>query len=163
MENLTLIELYQIKSRLIKESMTNEPLWFEVLESIKVIEDKIFEVTTSATGGPVVGGGGGMTGNPISLGKTPLGPKWASGGGDDKGYINIPYNPGGADRMMQRVPVMGTGHGPRTGKKTREKRLDINAIRKSLAQRKDFQRKEGEKKVMDFDNFTKDDINTIKK
>jgi hypothetical protein len=161
MENLTLIELYQIKSRLIKESMTEEPLWFEVLESIKVIEDKIFE--TSATGGPVVGGGGGMTGNPISLGKTPLGPKWASGGGDDKGYINIPYNPGGADRMMQRVPVMGTGHGPRTGKKTREKRLDINAIRKSLAQRKDFQRKEGEKKVMDFDNFTKDEINTIKK
>jgi hypothetical protein len=156
MENLTLIELYQIKSRLIKESMTEEPLWFEVLESIKVIEDKIFE--TSATGGPVVGGGGGMTGNPISLGKTPLGPKWASGGGDDKGYINAPYNPGGADRMMQRVPVMGTGHGPRTGKKTREKRLDINAIRKSLAQRK-----EGEKKVMDFDNFTKDEINTIKK
>jgi hypothetical protein len=65
--------------------------------------------------------------------------------------------------MMQRVPVMGTGHGPRTGKKTREKKLDINAIRKSLAQRKDFQRKEGEKKVMNFDNFTKDEINTIKK
>ena len=163
MENLTLIELYQIKSRLIKESMTTEPLWLEVLESIKVIEDRIFE-DTSATGGPVVGGGGGITGNPITLGNTPVGPKWASGGGDDKGYINIPYNPGGGtNKMMQRVPVMGTGHGPRTGKKTREKRLDINAIRKSLAQRKDFQRKEGEKKVMDFDNFTKDEINTIKK
>jgi hypothetical protein len=161
MESLTIIELYQIKSRLIKESMIGDTIWFEVLESIKVIEDRIFE--TSATGGPVVGGGGGMTGNPISLGKTPLGPKWASGGGDDKGYINIPYNPGGDDRMMQRVPVMGNNHGPRTGKKTREKRLDINAIRKSLAQRKDFQRKEGEKKVMNFDNFSKDEINTIKK
>ena len=41
MENLSLIELYQIKSRLIKESMIEEPLWFEVLESIRTIEDKI--------------------------------------------------------------------------------------------------------------------------
>jgi hypothetical protein len=162
MEKFNLIELYQIKSRLIKELMTEEPLWFEVLESIKSIEDKIFE-STSATGGPVVGGGGGMTGNPVDLGRTPLGPKWASGGGDDKSYINVPYNPGGADRMMQRIPVMSKDHGPRTGKKSREKKLDIKALKQALAKRKDFERQEGEKKVMNFDNFTKDEINTIKK
>lgn len=162
MENLNLIELYQIKSRLIKESMTEEPIWFEVLESIKVIEDKIVE-NTSATGGPFVGGGGGMSGNPVDLGKTPLGPKWASGSTNDKGYINVPYNPSGADRMMQRIPVMGKDHGARTGKKSREKRLDIKALRDALAKRKDFERKDGEKKVMSFDNFTKDDFSRIKK
>lgn len=158
----TLIELYQIKSRLIKESMTEEPIWFEVLESIKVIEDKMVE-NTSATGGPFVGGGGGMSGNPVDLGKTPLGPKWASGSTNDKGYINVPYNPSGADRMMQRIPVMGKDHGARTGKKSREKRLDIKALRAALAKRKDFERKDGEKKVMSFDNFTKDDFSRIKK
>lgn len=162
MEKLSLIELYQIKSRLIKESMTEEPIWFEVLESIKVIEDKIVE-NTSATGGPFVGGGGGMSGNPVDLGKTPLGPKWASGPTNDKGYINVPYNPSGADRMMQRIPVMGKDHGARTGKKSREKRLDIKSLRAALAKRKDFERKDGEKKVMSFDNFTKDDFSRIKK
>lgn len=162
MENLNLIELYQIKSRLIKESMTEEPIWFEILESIKVIEDKIVE-NTSATGGPFVGGGGGMSGNPVDLGKTPLGPKWASGSTNDKGYINVPYNPSGADRMMQRIPVMGKDHGARTGKKSREKRLDIKALRAALAKRKDFERKDVEKKVMSFDNFTKDEFNKIKR
>lgn len=162
MEKLSLIELYQIKSRLIKESMTEEPIWYEVLESIKVIEDKIVE-NTSATGGPFVGGGGGMSGNPVDLGKTPLGPKWASGSTNDKGYINVPYNPSGADRMMQRISVMGKDHGARTGKKSREKRLDIKSLRAALAKRKDFERKDGEKKVMSFDNFTKDDFSRIKK
>lgn len=162
MEKLSLIELYQIKSRLIKESMTEEPIWYEVLESIKVIEDKIVE-NTSATGGPFVGGGGGMSGNPVDLGKTPLGPKWASGSTNDKGYINVPYNPSGADRMMQRISVMGKDHGARTGKKSREKRLDIKALRAALAKRKDFERKDGERKVMSFDNFTKDDLSRIKK
>lgn len=162
MEKLSLIELYQIKSRLIKESMTEEPIWFEVLESIKVIEDKIVE-NTSATGGPFVGGGGGMSGNPVDLGKTPLGPKWASGSTNDKGYINVPYNPSGADRMMQRISVMGKDHGARTGKKSREKRLDIKSLRAALAKRKDFERKDGEKKVMSFDNFTKDDFSRIKR
>jgi hypothetical protein len=58
---------------------------------------------------------------------------------------------------------MSKDHGPRTGKKSREKKLDIKALKQALAKRKDFQRQEGEKKVMNFDNFTKDEINTIKK
>ncbi len=161
MEKLSLIDLYQIKSRLIKESMTEEPIWFEVLESIKEIEDRIIE-DTSATGGPFVSGGG-MSGNPVDLGKTPLGPKWASGSTDDKGYIDVPYNPSGTNRMMQRIPVMGKDHGARTGKKSREKRLDIKALRAALAKRKDFERRDGEKKVMNFDNFAKDEFSRIKK
>jgi hypothetical protein len=162
MEKLSLIDLYQIKSRLIKESMTEEPIWFEVLESIKEIEDRIIE-DTSATGGPFVSGGGGMSGNPVDLGKTPLGPKWASGSTDDKGYIDVPYNPSGTNRMMQRIPVMGKDHGARTGKKSREKRLDIKALRAALAKRKDFERRDGEKKVMNFDNFAKDEFSRVKK
>jgi len=65
--------------------------------------------------------------------------------------------------MMQRIPVMGKDHGARTGKKSREKRLDIKALRAELAKRKDFERKDGEKKVMSFDNFTKDEFSKIKR
>jgi hypothetical protein len=129
--------------------MINEPIWSEVLESIKIIEDKIYETEVFSS--------------PVDVGRTELGPKKPYGSTDNKSYIEAPYNPGGSDRMMQRIPVMSKDHGPRTGKKSRDKKLDIKAIRASLAKRKDFQRKDGEKKVMNFDNFTKDDINTIKK
>jgi hypothetical protein len=136
---------------------------FETFESLEIFEDDyLSEEFTSATGGPFVSGGG-MSGNPVDLGKTPLGPKWASGSTDDKGYIDVPYNPSGTNRMMQRIPVMSKDHGARTGKKSREKRLDIKALRAALAKRKDFERRDGEKKVMNFDNFTKDEFSRIKK
>jgi len=61
---------------------------------------------------------------------------------------------------------MGNNHGPRTGKKSREKKLDLKALKSVFAKRQDFtagQTKNGEKKVMNFDDFQKTDVNTIKK
>ena len=61
---------------------------------------------------------------------------------------------------------MGNNHGPRTGKKSREKKLDLKALKNVFAKRQDFtagQAKNGEKKVMSFDDFQKNDVNTIKK
>jgi hypothetical protein len=45
----------------------------------------------------------------------------SSGGTIGSGDISVPYNPGGADRMIQKIPVMGYNHGARTGKKERKK------------------------------------------
>jgi hypothetical protein len=96
-----------------------------------------------------------------------IGTSWASGGGTvGSGDISVPYNPGGSNRMQQKIPVMGSNHGARTGKKSREKKLDIKALRDVFARRQDFtagQTRSGEKKVMSFDNFKKDDVNKIKK
>ena len=128
-------------------------------------EEDIFE-DTSATGGLSVSGG--VSGQPSGLAGQTLSTNWASGTGKEGGgYLNVPYNPGGANRMQQKIPVMGLNHGPRTGKKSREKRLDLKALRASFKKRKEDSTTNppipGEKKVMSFDDFEKSDINTIKK
>jgi len=122
--------------------------------------------STSATGGLSVSGG--VSGQPVGLAGQTLSTNWASGTGKEGGgYLNVPYNPGGANRMQQKIPVMGLNHGPRTGKKSREKRLDLKALRASFKKRKEDSTTNppipGEKKVMSFDDFEKSDINTIKK
>ena len=111
--------------------------------------------------------------SPISrggLGGQNIGTSWASGGGDgvQPGQVSIPYNPGGANRVFQKVstPEMGKNHGAHTGKKSREKKLDMKTLRSMFKKRKeesDLDFKDRPKKVMNFDNFAKDNINTIKK
>ena len=108
-----------------------------------------------------------VSAQPSGLAGATIGTNWASGGGTvGSGDISVPYNPGGANRMQQKIPVMGSNHGARTGKKSREKKLDIKALKDVFARRQDFtagQTRSGEKKVMSFDNFKKDDVNKIKK
>jgi hypothetical protein len=66
---------------------------------------------------------------------------------------------------------MGKDHGPRTGKKSRTKKLDIKALKDIFAKRQDFTSGEAEReqsvkgkgKVLNFNNFLKNDFNTIKK
>lgn len=150
MENLSLIELYQIKKRLIKESLDSTIL-DEVIEAIKLIENKIYEDVDSIS-----------SGQPSGLAGETIGLSWASGGGTTgSGDISVPYNPGGANRMHQKLE-MGKNHGARTGKKSRDKKIDIKALRSALAKRKDF-KPSGERKVMNFDNFQKDQMNIIKR
>ena len=64
---------------------------------------------------------------------------------------------------------MGTSHGSRTGKKSRKKRMTLKALqglKNALSQRQNYtdtSDKEKKKRVMNFDDFKKDDINTIKR
>ena len=125
---------------------------------------------TSATGGPSVGGMGAVVNaQPSGLAGATIGTSWASHGGTTgSGDVSVPYNPSGANRVFQKIPApaMGNNHGPRTGKKSREKKLDLKALKSVFAKRQDFtagQSKNGEKKVMSFDDFQKNDINTVKK
>lgn len=148
MENLSILELYQIKKRLLKEGIDSN-LLEDVLNAIKVIENKIYEDDFSS------GMASGIPGENLSM-------NWASGGGSGgSGDISVPYNPSGNNRMVQKLE-MGKNHGPRTGKKTREKKVDVKALRAALRNRKDF-KSSGVKKVMNFNNFVKDDISVIKK
>ena len=169
MKNLNLIELYKIKKRIINEGMSDDSLMDEVLEAIKYKEYMILEDTSGTGGAPSTGMGAVISGQPSGLAGATIGTSWASGGGTvGSGDVSIPYNPSGANRMQQKVPVMGMGHGARTGKKTRKKRLDMKALKDVFAKRQDFSNgegdvKKGEKKVMNFSDFAKSDINTIKK
>lgn len=126
---------------------------------------KTFESFVNETTGEVFSRPSGRSG----LGGETIGTSWASGGGDEPGQVSIPYNPSGANRVFQKVaePEMGKNHGARTGKKSREKKLDMKTLKSMFARRQDYTAGEGEvdrpSKVMSFDNFAKDNINTIKK
>jgi hypothetical protein len=168
MKEMSLYQLYSIKEKMEQENDSNSKNYIRLCEEISNIE-KIME-DTSATGGPAgsVGGMGAVvSAQPSGLAGQTIGTSWASGGGTvGSGDISVPYNPGGSNRMQQKIPVMGSNHGPRTGKKSREKKLDIKALKDVFARRQDFtagQTRSGEKKVMSFDNFKKDDVNKIKK
>ena len=163
------MELYQIKSRFLKENHSDEVLFEQIVSTIKQKESLILE-DTSATGGPSVGGMGAVVNaQPSGLAGTTIGTNWASGGGTvGSGDVSIPYNPSGSNRMQQKIPVMGKDHGPRTGKKSRQKRLDLKALKDIFAKKQDYTSGEGEiktkdKKVLNFNNFLKNDFNTIKK
>lgn len=136
------------------------------MKNIKTFES--FDATNETTG-EVFSSPTGRSG----LGGQTLGTSWASGGGGEPGQISVPYNPSGSNRVFQKIaaPEMGKNHGAHTGKKSREKKLDMKTLKSMFAKRQDYTAGEGEvdgekerpSKVMSFDNFTKDDINTIKK
>lgn len=121
--------------------------------------------STSATGGLAVSTG--VSGGPASgLAGQTLSTNWASSTNKvSDGTLDVAYNPSGANRVFQKIPApMGLNHGARTGKKSREKRLDLKHLKNVLSKRQDYTKTSGEdKKIMSFDNFEKDNINTIKK
>jgi hypothetical protein len=121
---------------------------------------------TTATGGPAVSSGMGavVSAQPSGLAGQTIGQNWASNGGvDGSGDIGVPYNPSGSNRVFQKLP-MGKGHGPRTGKKSREKKLDMKALKAAFDKRGSFNKPKDKKgSIMNFDDFAKKDINTIKK
>lgn len=165
MKDLNLIELYRMKKRLLNENIDDTDFLNDILEAIEYKENLILE-DTSATGGPVSSGD--VSAQPSGLAGATIGTNWASGGGTEGGYLSTPYNPSGSNRMQQKIPIMGKDHGARTGKKSRVKKLDIKALKDALAKRKDFtagqgEREPGKKKVMDFNDFMKNDYTTIKK
>lgn len=166
---MSLYRLHIIKEKMEQENLSNSSNYSSLCEKITNMELTL-EEDTSATGGPAgsVGGMGAVVNaQPSGLAGQTIGTNWASGGGTvGSGDVSVPYNPSGSNRMFQKIPVMGSNHGPRTGKKSREKKLDLKALKSVFAKRQDFtagQTKNGEKKVMSFDDFKKDDINTIKK
>jgi hypothetical protein len=169
---LSLQELYEIKEILIKEGLQNEELYKSIIrdiESTELLED------TSATGGAVVSSGMGavVSAQPSGLAGATIGTNWASGGGTvGSGDVSVPYNPSGANRVFQKLPApQGKDHGARTGKKSRVKKIDMKSLKDIFAKRQDFTAGEGEReqglkgkgKVMNFNNFLKNDFNTIKK
>lgn len=169
MEN-NLIDLYKLKKQMIMENMTGTIEFEQVLEAINLKENQIFE-DTSATGGPAVSGGMGavVSAQTSGLAGATIGTNWASGGGTvGSGDVSVPYNPSGSNRVFQKIPApMGKEHGPRTGKKSRVKKLDLKSLKDIFAKRQDFTAGQGDtngkKRVLDFNDFLKNDFNTIKK
>lgn len=171
MKEFTLMELYGLKRRILNDinlSKNEMLLISDINEAIKLKKDKLFE-NTSATGGTQAGGMGAVvSAQPSGLAGQTIGPNWASNGGTTgSGDISAPYNPSGSNRVFQKIKApMGKEHGARTGKKSREKKLDLKTIRDMIAkskQDKDSGKKNSDKKVMNYNDFLKNKFTTIKK
>lgn len=176
---LNLKELYKFYKKLISENYSQSDIDL-VCEMIAEKEGLLLETSTSATGGPSGSLGAGMVGygsQGTSLGVGPVpssNPLRTSGGlngnwvdGKKGSDISVPYNPGGSDRMFQKVPSpMGKNHGAKTGKKSRVKPLDLKALKNIFAKKqqdKTMGQSEKPKKVMNFDDFAKGELNTVTK
>ena len=133
------------------------------MKNIKTFES--FSEEINETTGEVFSSPSGRSG----LGGQTIGTSWASGGGGEPGQISVPYNPSGSNRVFQKIaaPEMGKNHGARTGKKSREKKLDMKTLKSMFARKQDYTAGEGEvdrpSRVMSFDSFAKDDISAVKK
>lgn len=161
----SLNNLYQIKENMENNDHTDSPIYEKLCNKIEEIEF-ILNEDTSATGGPA-GMGSVVNAQPSGLAGATIGTSWASHGGTEgSGDVSVPYNPSGANRVFQKVPVMGFNHGPRTGKKSRTKKLDIKSLKKMFNKKQDYTKKQdGVKKtnVMSFQDFLKNDITSVKK
>jgi hypothetical protein len=170
MIDINLIDLYKMKNRLLREDSSNIEFLQEILESISLKEKLLLE-DTSATGGPAISGGMGavVSAQPSGLAGATIGQDWASGGGTvGSGDIGVPYNPSGSNRVFQSIPGTRKSreHGGKKGKKLRQKKLDLKALKQAFDRRdKNPTDKSGKevKKVMDFNDFLKNDFTTIKK
>jgi hypothetical protein len=165
MNKFTLFELYGLRERMVMQN--DYSMIDEINKTIKNKEEQVLE-NTSATGGLSVGGMGAVvSAQPSGLAGQTIGPNWASGGGTTgSGDVSVPYNPSGTNRVFQKLESpMGKNHGSRTGKKSRTKKLDLKSLRTMMSKPKDFEPSKSErgKKVMNYNDFLKNDFTTIKK
>lgn len=172
MKEISLYKLYLLKESMEEEHLINESAYIKVCNKIyekELLLESDGGAGTSATGGPSVGGMGDVVNSqPSGLAGATIGTSWASGGGKlGSGDVSSPYNPSGSNRMQQKIPVMGYNHGSRTGKKSRTKKLDLKALKNVMSKRQDYTAGEGEvkkaPKVMNFQDFIKNDFTTVKK
>ena len=174
---MSLYELYQTLENM-KNSDYNPSEVEMIIEMIREKESLLED--TSATGGPAgsagssavgYGGGGvamanvttaGMGGvvssQPSAFPGSLNGQAWVTGGGQSgSGDIAVAYNPSGANRVFHKIPAMGKDHGPRTGKKSRQKNLNLKQLQ-DIIKSKNTNMAKG--KIMSFDDFEKKDITT---
>ena len=90
----------------------------------------------------------------------------ANNGVDGSGDVSVPYNSGSTKSNTFQKLSMGKNHGAHTGKKSREKKIDIKALKNMFAKKQDSTKTanmDKKPRVMNFDDFAKADINQIKR
>lgn len=161
---MNLNRLYFIKEKMEEYDRIDDPFYQEICEKIEKLES-ILEDGVSATGGPSVGGMGAVVNaQPSSLAGATIGTSWASHGGTEgSGDVSFPYNAASRNNVFQKAE-MGKDHGPRTGKKSRKKKINLKSLRDTFSKRQDYTKSSKKSpRVMSFDDFVKKDFTTIKK
>jgi len=143
------------KLRLLREKLENTDniADLEILNQLLLIEEDTSATGGSigaATGGEVGAGSVGISGMGSVVNSQPSqypgalnGNAWINGGGQvGSGDISVPYNPGGGNRMFQKLAA------PMGNKKFKKKNIKVETPNKP-------------NKLMKFSDFTKDDLNRV--
>ena len=184
LSNLNTEQLYSLRTKMILEKKSDKLIRKinEVIEK-RDSEYSRYLVEDAATGGPAgsssmssvgIGGGGVAFANntiggmgpvvspqPSSLAGTTIGTNWSSNGGTvGSGDVSNPMN----RNPYQKTPF-GRNHGSRTGKKSRQKKLDIKSLKNALSRKQDYTTTSSptKKRVMDFNDFQKSSLNKVTK
>jgi len=183
LENLNIEELVELRTKMILENKSTDSINRLIDRKEREYASYLTE-DTSATGGPAgaaaSGGAGAYSGGvamanaatpgmgavvsaqPSSLAGSTIGSDWSNNGGKEgSGDISNPFPVGGKNFMYQKTPgEMGKDHGARTGKKSRVKKQDLKALKDIFAKKQDFTATK-QKKVMNFDDFQKQNLSQV--
>jgi hypothetical protein len=177
---LNLGELFTLRSNMLLEGKDITDISNMILEKEQDYVNYLNEDT--ATGGPsgaagaaTVGYGGGGVGysnattsgmgavispQPSMFAGVTTEPGYSAGGGSvGSGDISVPYNPGGRKKVFQKIPVDN-----RKGTNKRRKNKMIQGLKNIFSQKQDYTAGQGNSKpskIMNFDNFSKDDLNKV--
>jgi len=177
---LNLEELFTLRSNMLLEGKDISDISNMILERERDYVNYLNEDT--ATGGPsgaagaaTVGYGGGGVGysnattagmgavvspQPSMFAGVTTEPGYSAGGGSvGSGDISVPYNPGGRKKVFQKIPVDN-----RKGTNKRRKNKMIQGLKNIFSQKQDYTAGQGgskPSKIMNFDNFSKDDLNKV--
>lgn len=178
-DNFSTEELYELRSKMVSKNQETSELNFLIDCRESEYYFSLLE-NTSATGGPagsagaVVGGGGVSFGNaatggmgavtaaqPSNFSGVTSDPSFTAGGGKSgSGDIGVGYNTGGK-KVFQKIPIDN-----RKGTNKRRKNKMLSGLKQTLMSRQDFTAGQGDpkpKKVMDFESFSKEDLNKVTK
>ena len=177
---LNLEELFTLRSNMLLEGKDISNISNMILEREQDYVNYLNEDT--ATGGPsgaagaaTVGYGGGGVGysnattagmgavvspQPSMFAGVTTEPGYSAGGGSvGSGDISVPYNPGGRKKVFQKISVDN-----RKGTNKRRKNKMIQGLKNIFSQKQDYTAGQGNSKpskIMNFDNFSKDDLNKV--
>lgn len=178
--DLSLENLFELRSNLSKEGIDYEDVNEAILQKERQYIDSILEDGpggAAAAASIGIGGGGVAYSNASIGGMGPVsspqpsiyagsttGQSYISGGGrDGSGDVSVPYNPGGRKKVFQKLAAPLSD---RRGSSKRRKNKIIKNLKNIFANKQDFTSGQGQgkkSKVMNFDSFSKDQLNKVTK
>lgn len=180
MKNLNLVELVELRTKMILEGKDVKEINYLIESKEEEYSNYLLEGSTGGPGGAVTSSAIGTGGGGVAYGNTNIGgsgdvrssqpssfagvttePGYSAGGGKSGTDIGVPYNAGGT-KMFQKVPVDN-----RRGSNKRRKNKMIAGLKQSIGKKIDFTYGEGgapkSGKIMSFDNFKKDSLSKVTK
>lgn len=176
---LSLVDLLELRQQFLIEGLNVDKISELIIEKEQDYIKSILEDGPGGAGAAAsigIGGGGvgyanasigGMgavvSAQPSAFAGSTTDPAYSAGGGKvGSGDISVAYNPGGRKKVFQKI----SANDDRKGSNKRRKNKIIQGLKNIFSQKQDYTSGEGEpkkSKIMNFDNFEKEQLNKVTK